>query len=146
VKLLCCFFQDESILGAVALEASWSWNIHAGCWDDISAKSKSVRKQHAIPPDTAGDLSSTSKHLSMLPDPPGAKQSAPRLCKSILRCIQDTTRFNLKNSQILDFLRPLCRSAGDFQCSYPGYFKSSRDRCAALRETWCCILTAVGCT
>ena len=71
----------------------------------ISAKCKSVWKQHAILPDTPGDLTSASKYFWMVPDPPGAKRSALRLCKSILRCsqehlklwrcIQDATRFDL---------------------------------------------------
>jgi hypothetical protein len=51
-----------------------------------SAKCNSVWKPHSILPDTWGDLSSASEYFQMLPDAPGAKQSAFRLCKSILRC------------------------------------------------------------
>ena len=102
-----------------------------------SAKCKSVRKPHAILPDTPDNLTSASKYFQMLPDPPGAKQSALRLCKSILRCswkylklwrcLQDAMRFNLQNSQILELLRPLRRSAEDFEGSW--------DCCAALQDT-----------
>jgi len=52
----------------------------------VSAKCISVRKKHAILPDTPGILTSASKYFYMLPDPPGAKQSALRLCNSSLRC------------------------------------------------------------
>jgi len=51
-----------------------------------SAKCNSVQKPHAILPDTPGDLTSASKYFQTLPDPPGAKHSALRLCKSIIRC------------------------------------------------------------
>jgi hypothetical protein len=51
-----------------------------------SAKCKLDRKLHANLPDTPIDLTSASKYFQMLPDPPGAKQSALRLCKSIHRC------------------------------------------------------------
>jgi len=51
-----------------------------------SAKCNSVWKPHAILPDALGDLTSASKYFQTLPDPTGAKQSALRLCKSILRC------------------------------------------------------------
>jgi len=91
------------------------------------AKCESVQEQLAILSDTPGDLTSASKYFLMLPVPPGAKQSALRLCKRILRCsrkhlqlwrcIQDATRFDLQNSQILELLRPLRRSAGDFERS-----------------------------
>jgi len=91
------------------------------CMDGItSAKCNSVQKPHAILPDTPGDLSSASKYLQTLPDPTGAKQSALRLCKSILgcswkhpqlwRCIQDAL------SRIIKFW-------------------SAWDHCANLRET-----------
>jgi len=70
-----------------------------------SAKCRSVRKPHPSLPDTPVDLTSASKYFQMLPGPPGAKQSALRLCKSILRCswrqlqlwrcIQDATSFEL---------------------------------------------------
>ena len=50
------------------------------------AKCKSVRKSYAILPDTPVALTSASKCFQMLPAPPGALQSALRLCKSILRC------------------------------------------------------------
>jgi len=73
----------------------------------------------------------------MLQDPPGAKQSALRLCKSILRhswkhrdwwrWIQDATGSDLQNSQILYQLEPLRRSVGDFEKSW--------DYCSVLRET-----------
>jgi hypothetical protein len=54
--------------------------------DDTSAKCNSVREPYAILPGTMGDLSSASKYFQKLPDPAGAKQSAIRLCKSILTC------------------------------------------------------------
>ena len=50
------------------------------------AKCNSVWKSDAILPDTLGDLTSASEYFQMLPDPPGAKESTLRLCKSILRC------------------------------------------------------------
>jgi hypothetical protein len=50
------------------------------------ARCDSVRKPHAVLPDTLGNLTSASKYFQTLPDPPGAKQSVLRLCKSILRC------------------------------------------------------------
>jgi len=51
-----------------------------------SAKCKSVWKPHPNLPDTRGGLASASMFFQMLPGPPGAEQSALRLCKSILRC------------------------------------------------------------
>jgi len=58
------------------------------CWtkNAASAECNSVWKPHAILSDTPGDLTIASKSFQTLPDPPGAKQSALRLCKSILRC------------------------------------------------------------
>jgi hypothetical protein len=50
------------------------------------SKCNSVQKPHSILPTTPEDLSSASKYFQMLPDPPGAKQSALRLGNSILRC------------------------------------------------------------
>jgi len=80
----------------------------------------------------------------MLPAPPGALQSALRLCKSILTCswkhlhwwrfIQDATTFDYYDSRILKLLRQLCRSAGDFESSTSAQ---------ALQQTRCRILTAV---
>jgi len=102
-----------------------------------SAKCKSARKPHANLPDTAFNLTSESKYFQMLPGPPWAKERALRLCKSIpwcswklrqiWRCIQDATRFDLKDSHMLEQrrasvqvcgrrrerLRPLHSSAGD---------------------------------
>jgi len=90
-----------------------------------SAKCKLGWKQHTIHPDTPNDLTSASKYFEMLPDPLRTKESALRLCKSILRCswnhlklwrcIQDTSTFELQNSQILELLTSLRRSAGDFK-------------------------------
>jgi len=51
-----------------------------------SAKCTSVRKPHAILPDTVGYDASGSKYFQKLTDPPGAKQCTVRLCKSIFRC------------------------------------------------------------
>jgi hypothetical protein len=51
-----------------------------------SVQCNSVRKPYAILPDTLGDLISASKYLQTLPDPPGAKQCALRLCKRFVRC------------------------------------------------------------
>jgi hypothetical protein len=92
-----------------------------------SAKCKSVRKSHANLPDTPVVLTSAPEYFQMLPGPPGAKQRALRLYKSVLRCswkhlqlwrgIQDATRFDLWNSQILEKVRPLRRSPGDFESS-----------------------------
>jgi len=73
-------------------------------WLGTSTKCKSVRKPHTNLPDTPVAFTSASKYCQMLPGPPGALQSALRLCKSILRCswkhlqvwryIQDATRFD----------------------------------------------------
>jgi hypothetical protein len=51
-----------------------------------SAKCNSVRKPYANLPDTPVALASASKYFQMLPAPPGALQSALRLCKSSLTC------------------------------------------------------------
>jgi len=84
-------------------------------------------------------------HFQMLPGPTRAKQSTLRLCKSILkgswkhlqlwRCVQTAMGYNSQKSQMLEQLRPLCRSVGDFESSW--------DLCTALQKTWCHILTAV---
>ena len=50
-----------------------------------SAKCKSVRKPQTNLQDTPVDLTGAPKSFQMLPGHPGAKQSALRLCKSILR-------------------------------------------------------------
>ena len=51
---------------------------------DASAKCNSVRKTYTHLPDTPVALTSASEYFQMLPAPPGALQSSPRLCKSIL--------------------------------------------------------------
>jgi len=51
------------------------------------------------------------------------------------RAFSGALRFDLLNTYILELLRPLRRSAGDF--------KTSWDCCTALREALCRILTAV---
>jgi len=85
-----------------------------------SAKCNSVRKPHAILPDTPGNLTSASKYFQTLPDPPGAKQSALRLCKSILGC-------SWKHLQ-------LWRCTQDAPARIVKFW-SSWDLCADLRET-----------
>ena len=85
-----------------------------------SAKCNSVRKPHAILPDTPGVLTSASKYFPTLPDPPGANQSALRLCKSIFRC-------SWKHLQ-------LWRCIQDAP-SRIVKFRSSWDLCADLQET-----------
>jgi len=50
------------------------------------AECKSVWKPHANLPDTPVALTSLSYSFQMLTDPPGALQSALRLCKRIPRC------------------------------------------------------------
>jgi len=70
-----------------------------------SAKCTSVWKPHRYLPDTPVNVISTSRSLHVLPGLPGAKLSAFRLCKSILRCswklpqlwrcIQDALIFDL---------------------------------------------------
>jgi len=98
----------------------------------------------------------------MLLDPPGAKQSALRLCKSCLRCswkhlelqrcIQDGTRFDLYKCSYFGASETSAQICGRLRESLKllrlsaGYFKSSRYRCAALLNTRCCILTAVALT
>jgi len=99
--------------------------------EETSAKCISVRKPLANLPHTPVDLTSASMYFQMLPGHSGALQSDLRLCKSILRCswkhlqlwrcIQYAMRLDYEDSQIW----------------------SSRDLCAAPRETWWCILTAV---
>jgi len=69
------------------------------------SKGKLVHKQHAILPDTPGDVTNASKYFQMFPDPPGAKECALRLDMTILRCswnhqqlwicIQDVTRYDI---------------------------------------------------
>ena len=69
------------------------------------AKCNSVQKPYTNLPDTPIAVTSTSKYFQMLPAPPGAFQSALKLCKGILmcsgkhldwwRCIQYATRFYL---------------------------------------------------
>jgi len=44
-------------------------------------------------------------------------------------------RFESEDSQIVEQLKHLHRSGGDFECS--------RNHCAPLRETWCHIVTPV---
>jgi len=85
-----------------------------------SAKYKSVQKLHKNIPDTPVDRTSTWKSFHMLPGHPEAKQSALSLYKSIPRC-------SFSNSQILEQLRPLCWSVGDFGSSW--------DLCAGPRRT-----------
>jgi hypothetical protein len=53
-----------------------------------SAKCKLVWKEHAYLPDTFVALTSAFKYFQMLIGPPGALQSACRLCISILRCLE----------------------------------------------------------
>jgi len=77
------------------------WNTSAS---PTSAKCNLVRKPYTNLQDTPVALASVSKHFQMLPAPPGALQSALRLCKSILTCswkhlqwwrrIQADTRFD----------------------------------------------------
>ena len=101
------------------------------CWNkSTSVKCKLVWKEHAILPSTSRDLTSTFKYFEMLSDPPGAKPSSLRLSKIILRCfckhlklsrfIQDDTRLDLDNSQILELLGHLCRSVGDCKVIWDG--------------------------
>jgi len=75
-----------------------------------SAKCKSVRKPHPNLPDTPVALTSASMYFKMLPGPPGALQSALKLCKRIISCswkhlqlwmcIQDAMRLDYLDSQI----------------------------------------------
>jgi len=124
-----------------------------------SAKCKSVRKPYANLPDTPVAHTSASKYFQMLAAPLGLLQGDLRLRKSIHRCswkhlqrwrwIQDATRFDDWNIEILELLTPLCRSAGDFKSSWDhstGLQETSRaaeTSAQALRETWCHILTPV---
>jgi len=75
----------------------------------VSAKCKSVRKSHANLPDTPVNPIIASKYSQMLPGPPGAKQNALTLFKSILR----SSDMWLMNIKILEQLWPLCSSAGN---------------------------------
>ena len=56
------------------------------CKISTLAKCNSVRKPYATLPDTLVALTTASKYSQMLPAPPGALQSAFRLCRSILTC------------------------------------------------------------
>jgi len=51
-----------------------------------SEKCKLVRKPYANLSDTLVKLSSVPKYLQIFPGPPGAQQSALKLCKSIIKC------------------------------------------------------------
>jgi len=99
---------------------SSSWWGREGIAFCTSAKCNAVQKPHAILPDTPGDLTGASKYIQTLPDPPGAKQSALRLCKSILRC-------SWKHLQ-------LWRCIQDAPSRIVKFW-SSWDLCADLRET-----------
>jgi hypothetical protein len=102
------------IIAVMTVQLIWTY---VKWWYHTSARCKSVQKPHANLPDTPVDLTSAPKSFQILPGPPGANWGALRLCKSILRCtwnllqfskcIQDATRFDLYNSQILEQLR-LC--------------------------------------
>ena len=97
-----------------------NWN----CWFSASAKVNSVRTTHPVLPDTPGDLTSLWKYFQTLPDPPGAKQSALRLCKSVLRgcwkhlqlwrCIQDAP------SRIVKFWSAWSRYTDQWEASREG--------------------------
>jgi len=50
---------------------------------------------HPNLPDTAVALTSAFKYFQMLPGPPGALQSALRLCKSISRCSGKHMQFSM---------------------------------------------------
>jgi hypothetical protein len=88
-----------------------------------SAKCNSVRKPYINLSDTPVALASASKYFQKLPAPPRVLHNALRPCKSILTCswknlqwwryIQDATRLDYYDSQILELRRPLRRSAGD---------------------------------
>jgi len=103
-----------------------------------SGKCKSVWKPHAHLLDTQlAPTSASTKYFQMLPGPPGALQSTFRLCKSILRSswkhlklwryIQDATRLDYSDSQILEHLRLVHRSAGDFESSWDLWHRSGGD-------------------
>jgi len=79
-------------------------------WRPSTAKCKSVLKLHTILPDTPVDHTGASMYFQILPGPPGAKHSALRLYKSNLR-------YSFWDSQILQLLNSLHRSAGDFKRS-----------------------------
>jgi len=99
---------------------------------------------------TAGGLprpvaNTTSKYFQILPAPPGALQSALRLCKSILtcswkhlewwRCIQDAMRLTIR---IVKFWSCWNLCAGLRETSRVAEISAQ-----ALQETWCHILTPV---
>jgi hypothetical protein len=91
--------------------------------------------------------------------PPGAKQSALGLCKSIhrcswkhlalWRCIQNAMRCHLYSTRILELLKPRGRSAGDFDrnwdCNAPlrDSLGAPKPCAQLLSKNWCCFLTAV---
>jgi len=110
-----------------------------------SAKCNSVRKPYATLPDTLVALTTASKYSQMLPAPPGALQSAFRLCKSILtssskhlkwwRCIQDATRVSIRMVKLW--------SCWDHCASLRETSRGAETAAHALRETWCHIFTPV---
>jgi len=125
----------------VVMEVHWGlfdiwlidkWNFPAHD-TSASAKCKSVWKPCANLPDTLIAGARASKYFKMLPAPPGALQSTPRCCESILlcfwkhlqlwSCIQSAIGFDNQESQILELLKSLsfesswdlcARPAGDF--------------------------------
>jgi len=128
------------------LNLRWFWRIFT-LSDEYTAlaQCKSVQNLHANLAETLDDLSGVFNYFEMLPNPLGAKQSAPRLCKSIPRCswkhlqlwgcIQDATKSDIYDILILWQLRPQSGSAGDFESRW--------DLCTALWDILSCILTAV---
>jgi hypothetical protein len=82
------FFADEWVQERVnrAEDLSLVDEVASVATVNASAKCNSVRKLYANLPDTPVALVSASKYFQMLPTPPGALQSALRLCKSILTC------------------------------------------------------------
>jgi len=103
--------------GDIPLKITWLTN---KMLPSAAAKCNSVRKPHAILPDTPGDLTSASKYFHTLPDHPGDKQSALRLCKSIPRC-------SWKHLQLWRCIQE--------DPSRIVKFRSSWDLCADLRKT-----------
>jgi len=61
-------------------------SFQGGICGAASGKCNLVRKPYANLPGTPVALTGASKYFHMLPVPPGALQSALRLCKSILTC------------------------------------------------------------
>jgi len=124
-----------------------------------SAKCKSVWKPHADLPDTPDTLNSAATYFQILRSPLGALQCALRLCKNILRCswkhlqlcrcIQQAMRYHYWDGQTFELLRPLPRSAGDFESTWElsaGLRETSRESETSApvpRGTWWDILTAV---